>query len=92
MVHSTGGSTSSIIYSEELDPSIIRSSRSTPMEDEVDMTGETTKEESSDSIEEEEKWLSLQKKSYEFISKGIFLISNRDGHKEIEEEVAEIED
>jgi hypothetical protein len=55
MVHSTGGSTSSIIYSEELDPSIIRSSRSTPMEDEVDMTGETTKEESSDSIEEEEK-------------------------------------
>jgi hypothetical protein len=55
MVHSTGGPTSSIIYSEELDPSIIRSSRSTPMEDEVDMTGETTKEESSDSIEEEEK-------------------------------------
>ena len=56
MVHSsTGVRPSSIIYSEELDPSIIRSSRSTPMEDEVDKTGETTKEESSDIIEWEEK-------------------------------------
>ena len=75
MVHSsTGVRPSSIIYSEELDPSIIRSSRSTPNEDEVDTTGETTKEESSDIIEWEEEWISRLKESQKiYIERAIFL-------------------
>ena len=49
------------------------------MEDEVDMTGETTKEESSDIIEWEEEWISRLKESQKiYIEKAIQSLTEMD--------------
>ena len=80
MIHSsTGVRPSSIIYSEEIDPSIIRSRRSTPNADEIETTDPTTEEESSSLIEWEQSWLNRLKESQKyFIEKVILSLSEKD--------------
>jgi hypothetical protein len=85
MIHSsTGVRPSSIIYSEEIDPSIIRSRRSTPNADEIETTDPTTEEESSSLIEWEQTWLDRLKESQKyFIEKAVQSLSEMDDKRRI---------